>query len=127
MSLLSLCGFGIASALAVAIIRRFRPELAETAVAVSAVLIFVYVAESVAPFVSLVKSIAEDSGASGYFALMLKALAISLCCRLSSDICRDCGEASLGSHIELAGKAGIVLTSLPVIQQIFEIAKDLLK
>ncbi|MBR5859492.1 MAG: hypothetical protein IKZ05_06165 [Clostridia bacterium] len=127
MNILAVCGFGIASAIAVAIIRRLRPELAEPASAVSAVILFVYVIKTVAPFVSLVRDIAEDVGVTDYFALMLKALAISLCCRLSSEICRSCGEAAIGAYIELAGKAGIVLVTLPVIQQLLEIAKDMLK
>ncbi len=127
MSITALCGFGIAAACAIATIRRLRPELAELASAVSAVLIFGYAAESVAPFISLVRGIAEEQGLASYFALMIKALAISFCCKLSSEICRDCGEGALGAHIELAGKAGIILISLPVIQQLFEIAKDLLK
>lgn len=127
MSIYTLCGFGLAAACATAVIRKLRPELAEAAAAITGALIFVYVAESVAPFVSLVKEIAEDQGVTSYFTLMLKALAISFCCKLSSEICRDCGEGAIGSHIELAGKAGIVLISLPVIQQLFEIAKDMLK
>lgn len=127
MSLLAVCGFGIAAALAIAIIRRLRPELAEIASATAGVLIFIYVAEAVAPFISLVKEIAKEQGVESYFALMIKSLAISFCCKLSSEVCRDCGESALGAHIELAGKAGIVLISLPIIKQLFEIAKDMLK
>ena len=57
---------------------------------------------------------------------MLKALAISFCCRMSAEICRDCGEASLASRVEAAGKAGIVLLSLPIVKQLLEIAKDMM-
>jgi stage III sporulation protein AD len=45
---------------------------------------------------------------------------------MSAEICRDCGENTLASRVELAGKAGIVLISLPIIQQLFEIAEDML-
>ena len=127
MNILTVCGFGIAAACAIAIIRKLRPELAELAGALSGMLILIYAAEAIAPFIELVKGIAEEQGVASYFTLIIKALAISFCCKLSSEICRDCGEGSLGAKIELAGKAGIVLISLPIIQQLFEIAKDMLK
>ena len=37
-----------------------------------------------------------------------------------------CGENSLASRIELAGKVSIVLISLPVVQQLLDIAKDMM-
>lgn len=127
MNILAVCGFGIAAACTVAVIRKLRPELAELASALSGVLIFIYIAEALAPFIGFIKGVAEEQGVAGYFALMIKALAISFCSKLSAEICRDCGEGALGAKIELAGKAGIVLISLPVVQQLFEIAKDMLK
>jgi stage III sporulation protein AD len=110
----------------IAILRHLRPELASIAVAVAGVLIFGYVIKGISPFVSFLKTAASETGSEGYFLLMLKAMAISLCCRMSADICRDCGENGLASRVELAGKFGIVLISLPIVRALFEIAKDML-
>lgn len=126
MNILTVCGFAVISACIIAVIRSLRPELATIAAAVAGLLIVTYVASSVMPFVAFIKDIASQRGVESYFTLMLKALAISFCCRMSSEICRDCGENTLASRVELAGKAGIVLISLPIIQQLFEIAEDML-
>ena len=126
MNIFGICGFAVASACIIAVIRQLRPELAAVAAAVSGVLVFAWVVSAVAPFISYVKGIAVSQGVESYFTLMLKALAISFCCRMSAEICRDCGENSLASRVELAGKAGIVIISLPVVQQLFEMAKDML-
>ena len=126
MNILTVCGFAVVSACLIASVRQLRPELATLAAAVAGVMVLSYVIESVLPFVSFVKEVAAERGIESYFTLMLKALAISLCCRMSAEICRDCGETALASRVELAGKAGIVLISLPIVKQLFDIAKDML-
>ncbi len=126
MNIITVCAFGVVSACIIGVVRAVRPELATLASAVAGVLALSYAVSAVAPFISFVKGIALYNGAESYFVLMLKALAISFCCKVSSEICRDCGEASLASKIELSGKVSIVLISLPVVQQLFDIAKDMM-
>lgn len=126
MNILTVCGFAIVAACIIAVVRTLRPELASVAAAVAGILISAYVISAVLPFITFVKEIASERGVESYFTLMLKALAITFCCRTSAEICRDCGESSLASRVELAGKAGIVVISLPIIQQLFEIAEDML-
>ncbi len=126
MNIITVCGFAVVTACIIAAIRNLRPELASIAAAVAGVLIMAYAVEAVMPLVTFVKDIATQRGVESYFTLMLKALAISLCCRMSAEICRDCGENTLASRVELVGKVGIVLISLPIVKQLFEIAKDML-
>lgn len=127
MNPFGVCAFAIGAAVIISVVKQLRPELSGIAVAVAGVLIFIYVLEGIAPFIEFIRSAAAETGVESYFTLMLKALAVSMCCKMSADICRDCGEATLASRVELAGKAGIVIISLPVVQQLLEIAKDMLK
>ena len=126
MNPFTVCVFAVATALIITSIRSFNQEFSRIAVAVAGVLIFIYVLEGLLPFISFIKSSVASTDTQSYFALMLKALAISLCCRMSAEICRDCGENSLASRVELAGKIGIVIISLPVIQQLLSIAEDMI-
>ena len=126
MSPLAVCVFAAAAAAVLVTLRRIKPEFAELAAAAAGIVTFLYIADGLAPLIQDIKGYAESSGAESYFAVMLKALAISLCCRMSADICRDCGENSLASRVELAGKAGIVILSLPVIKQLLETVKELM-
>ena len=126
MNVFTVCAFGIVSACMIGVVRVLRSELAIFASAVAGVLLLSYFVSAVAPFVDFIKGISAECGVESYFALMLKALAISFCCKLSAEICRDCGEASIASRIELAGKGSIVLLSLPIVQQLLEIAKDMM-
>ncbi|MBQ4317379.1 MAG: hypothetical protein IJC20_03930 [Clostridia bacterium] len=126
MNIIAVCGFAVITSCIIAAIRNLRPELAGIAAAVAGVLIMAYAVETVVPLVTFVKDVAAERGVESYFTLMLKALVVSFCCRMSAEICRDCGENTLASRVELAGKVGIVLISLPIVKQLFEIAKDML-
>lgn len=123
----TVCAFALASLGLIVVIRNLRPELASLASAVAGVLILVYAVSGLAPFIETLSGAMKSSGAESYFTLMLKALSIALCCQMSAEICRDCGENALASRVELAGKAGIILISLPVIMQLISLAKDMLK
>ncbi len=120
------CAFALAATGAIIVVRQTRAEIAILASATAGVLIFVYVLQGFVPFLEFIKNMAQDSGVAHYFAILLKALGISLCCRVSSDICRDSGENALASKVELAGKMGIVVLSLPLVKQLLEIAKDMM-
>ena len=127
MSPFAVCAFAVIAAALLATLKHLRPELTTVAAAICGAVIFVYIAEGLVPFIDFIKTVSDEGNISSYFALMLKALAISLCCRMCAEICRDCGENSLASKVELAGKVGIVLISLPVIRQLFDIAKDMMQ
>ena len=119
------CAFGLAATGAIVVLRHTKSELASIASAVAGGLIFIYIFNGISPFLDFIKNTAESCGVSSYFALMLKALSISICCRVSADICRDSGETALASKVELAGKLSIVIISLPLVKQLLEIAKDM--
>ena len=102
------CAVAVAAAIIISVLRKFSPEMSAIAVAVAGVTLLVYIIKGLLPFVEFINVAAKESGTEPYFALMLKALAISLFSKISADICRDCGENTLASRVELAGKAGIL-------------------
>ncbi len=65
-------------------------------------------------------------GASAeYVSVMGKALGISLAVRICSDVCRDCGEGTVASAVESAGKLTLVLLALPLLSSLAEKALGL--
>lgn len=127
MNPFAVCVFGVAAACIIAALRSLKPELASAAAALAGTVVFVYILQGLTPFIEFINGVTDQTDAGGYFVLMLKALAISLCCRMSADVCRDCGESSLASRVELAGKVGIVIISLPTVEQLIIIARDLMQ
>jgi len=60
------------------------------------------------------------------FAPLIKAVALAVLCRLSAEICRDGGQSSLASLVEMAGSLGILLLSVPIIYEVMELLVSLL-
>ena len=119
------CFFALFALAALSLLKSAKPEMYAPAAAVAGTVIFVYVAEGLAPVINELRGFAESAGGSGVFATMLKALGVALCCRAGADVCRDCGENSLAEKIAFAGKTAMLAMCLPVIKQLLSLAWEL--
>ena len=71
-------------------------------------------------------SAAFDTGNfSEYVELILKALGVAVLTHVASSICRDCGESGLAGAVEFAGKAEILLLSLPMIERLLKYTAEI--
>ncbi|MBR4799329.1 MAG: hypothetical protein IK047_03610 [Clostridia bacterium] len=127
MNPLYVCGFAVLALGALSALKSSRPEYYSLAVAAAGTAAAVYIVGALLPFIQTVRGYAEETGAGGLFGIMLKALSVALCCRFGSDICRDCGENTLAEKVELAGRTGMLLLGLPIIKQLLDAARDMMK
>lgn len=63
---------------------------------------------------------------SEYLKIILKSLGICFVTQLGCDCCRDSGENAMASQLELAGKAAILVTALPLFSAAAEMVRTLL-
>lgn len=127
MDIITVCAFSLVSLCVVVLVRQLRQELVPLTVAAIGIILLGYLLLSLSPVLSFINDTAKKSGMGGYFGILVKALAIALSCQVCSEICRDCGETSLASKVELAGKIGIIILSLPILQQLLLMARELLE
>ena len=108
-----------------AVIKQWKADfLPLVRLAVTAV--FTLCALSVAtPFISFVKDLMPESVVV-WAKPLLKALGIAVLTQISSDLCRECGEASIASSVEMIGKIEILLLSIPLIEKIMALAQELI-
>lgn len=123
MNVLAVCGAALVAVSAVAVIRELRPAIAPYCSAAASIIILGYVISSATPITEFLKQM--DSLTSGGISVMIKALGIAVGCQLTADVCRDCGENTSASRVELAGKIGIMLLALPLVRDIVQIAGEL--
>ena len=102
----------------VIVVRRLREELSPALIIAATIAILSVVIRLAMPVLEFTKQLAESYGMSGYLGVMMKALGIALCSRICADICRDCGETAIATKVEIGGKIGILLLSIPLLQQI---------
>ena len=58
------------------------------------------------------------------FEVLFKSTGVCLLCSVASEICKDVGEQSLGSKIELAGKCVLISYALPLIGKVLDYASS---
>lgn len=55
------------------------------------------------------------------FTPLLKTVGISICTRITAEMCRDAGERAFGAKIELAGAVAALLCALPLARNVLQL------
>lgn len=127
MDIFKLCGFVLLAAVLCSVVRGVSAENVTWVRIAAGVFIAAAAVTMLAPALNAVSELAEAANIDGDAAkIMLKALAICYAATLCADCARDAGETSLGSKLELAGRAAIAAVSLPVFTNLADLAARLL-
>ncbi len=60
-----------------------------------------------------------------YLEIIIKSLGICYITQIASDSCKDAGYISIGNKVDFAGKAAIIILSLPLFNELIDIALKL--
>ena len=66
------------------------------------------------------------SSETRFIGILLKCTGIGIICAFAAELCRDCGEGSLGSKIELLGKSAMLCYCIPLMKTVFDYAFKLI-
>lgn len=117
MDVLRVAGFSVASAAAVLILRRMRPELGLAAALASGLLLLRMALPMIGQIVASITAMAQAGGVkSVYLSQLMKVAGISLLMDFAAQTCRDAGEDGLAQKTELAGRVMLMLLALPAMQ-----------
>ena len=127
MWIIAAAAAGLVSTVLALILGQYRPEFRMLVTAAVTLLLMAMVLEQLSPVLEQLRSTMELTGLTGdYAAILFKAVGICLLTQLAGDVCRDSGESSIASKIELAGRAAILLTAMPLIQEVLAWAWELM-
>ncbi len=127
MDIVQIAGIALCAAVVAAALRRYHQEYAVLVGIAAGAVILLGIFSGVAPAVRQIGTLLSAAGLSSeYAAVLLKTLGICFLTQFSADSCRDAGENSLASQVELAGKIGIVILALPLFEKIAQIAVKLI-
>lgn len=117
MDVMRMAGFSMASAVAVILLRRMRPEMGLTAALAAGILLLTMAVPMVAQVIGGITSIAQAGGVkTSYLTQLLKVAGISLLMDFAAQTCRDAGEEGLAMKTELAGRVMLLTQALPAMQ-----------
>lgn len=122
-----ICGIGLITAMAALVVRQLRGELAIPIRLSGSVVLMAVILGLLAPLYVYFEQLAEGAGLGDGVEVLLKAFGVAMLTQLGAELCRDCGEGTVASCLELAGRCEILLLSLPLISSVLDTARELLR
>ena len=127
MDVIRLSGLALLAAMLILILRELRPAFIPPVRLAASVLLVGAALVLYAPVLSRIRTLFTQTGAGEYADVVLRALGIALICELTAVFCRDLGENTLADGVQLFGKLEILVLSLPLVDKVLEMAKELLQ
>lgn len=121
-----ICAFAIVCITLGALIKHIRPDFMPFLRIGATVLVGALVVSVISPLITYTVSLFNGTGFGEWGESVIKALGVAVLVQIASDICRDCGESSIASGVELVGKIEIIILCLPMMEKIISTAKEAL-
>mgnify|MGYP001442165029 CR=1 FL=1 len=122
VEMLQIIGLGIVATIIILVIKAQRPEIALQASIITGIIIFMLIAGKLSAIIGLLTSYAGKVNIDmSYLTILLKIIGIAYITEFGAEICKDAGEASIASKIELAGKVVIMVLAVPIITSVLEL------
>ncbi len=122
MQLLQIIGIGIVATVIIIVLRMQKPEIAVQASIVTGLVIFFLLASKISAVIELLESYADRADINPvYFTTVLKITGIAYITEFGAEVCKDAGESSIASKIELAGKITIMVLAVPIITSLLDL------
>ena len=126
MSEIKICGLILCVLVVSAFFKQLRSEYSLILRIFATILVTYLSITAISPLLDYINEITKDTAVNKYLPVLLKSLGISLVIHLTADICNDAGETSLAEKITLFGKMEILVLSLPLIKELFNLAQGML-
>ena len=127
MNIAALCGITLVSTVVCVLLKKYVPEYSVMAEIAIGIIIMSVVLYEFSPALSEIKSLLSTANIpTEYGQILFKSIGICFLTQFASDSCKDAGERSLATKIELAGKISIIITALPLFEKIIKTAISLM-
>lgn len=122
MEILQIVGLGVVATVIILVLKAQRPEIAIQISIMTGIVVFVLLAGKLSAIVELLNKYAEKAEINiNYLTILLKIIGIAYIAEFGAEVCRDAGETSVASKIELAGKVAIIVLAVPIITSLLEL------
>ena len=124
--LITVIGMCVVSAAAIVFVRKYSPENAlMVSLASGCVILTVILINSSETLAEIGEIFTSFGLEAGVIKAVFKAMGVCYVTLFAVNVCRDNGQTSLASKIELAGKFSVAVLALPLIKEILKAAVEL--
>ena len=122
MEIIKIIGVGLVALIFIIVIKQYKAEFAIYISLIAGALILLLVMDKFAGIIELLKALASKASVNNEFLLiLLKITGIAFLTEFAVSICKDSGESSIASKIDLGGKVIIIGMSIPIISALLEL------
>ncbi len=127
MEIMKVVIIGIIATILAVILREQKPEIALQISIVTGLMIFIFVVTKLNSVIEVMKYFASKTNIDLlYFSTILKVIAIAYITEFGAQVCKDAGERSIASKIELAGKVLIMIMAVPILAALLDVVSKLM-
>ena len=108
------------------VIKHMRPDFSPLVRVAGSITIITATLALIIPSVVYIKALFEGNELGEYAGMIIKALGIAILAQICADICRDCGEGSVASGVELVGRLEILVLCFPLIEKLLASVKEVM-
>ncbi len=127
MDILQIVCIGIVAVILSVTIKQQKPEIALQVSIVTGLLIFIIIVVKLASVIDFIKAFSRKADIdTTYITILLKIVGIAYIAEFGAEVCKDAGESSIASKIELAGKVTIVILAVPIISSLLDLVVKLM-
>ena len=121
MDIVKIIGVGFIAVIIIVILKQYRPEFAIYVSIIAGVVILLMCVDTVSGIINLLQDIASKTNINGEFLkILIKITGIAILTEFAVSICKDSGESSVASKIDIGGKIIIISMSIPIIRALLE-------
>ncbi|MGI6537395.1 MAG: stage III sporulation protein AD [Caldicoprobacterales bacterium] len=121
MDIMQITIIGLLAALLALIVKQERPELAIMITLTTGILLFLFVLGNIKTIADFIEKMTQKVNIDSiYLTTVFKVTGIAYITEFGSQICKDTGEGTIASKIELGGKILIMVLALPVLTALME-------
>ena len=128
MEIIKIAGIALTGVISAALLKSINKDISLYVILATAVIILIAVLGEISEIFSFIENIYDDiTYGREFFPVIIKVLIIAYITDFTAQLCKDAGEGSIGSKVELAGKVIIFYVAMPILTAILEVIDVLLK
>lgn len=121
MEILKIIGIGLIALIIIVMLKQYKPEFVIYVSLIAGALILFIVVDKLTGIINLLQSLASKASINTEFlTLLIKITGIAILTEFAVSICKDAGESSIASKIDMGGKVIIVSMSIPILAGLLE-------
>ncbi|HHV96208.1 MAG TPA: stage III sporulation protein AD [Clostridiaceae bacterium] len=121
MEIIQIVIFSVIATIIIVMLKVHRPEIAVQASLAAGVIIFALVIARLSPILDFIKIYTGKINInSQYIPVLIKIIGIAYITEFGAEVCRDAGENSIATKVEMAGKVLITILAVPIITTLLE-------